>query len=285
MGNNTEYKSDTLNDIINSEHQMVIDGEKLYGSFYKNALDFYQLLQDFITQVSAEKLIFCIFFNQIRKHSLLAILSTLRRQDTQAMMNLRQVLEAGALASYSIAKGDWDDLIAEDNEDMFKKSEKYKDDAYKWLEENYKKGSDAIQTMKRLINKSSAHNNVIMAHRSFNFNSKEKVAETPFFDIEDDYLTKTALWQAANIIMGIMDLTYGVSQKYKGLEFTEDFTKRLKTLESTNNKLKAEMMANKRYKNASKQSLLKSLVQQSFSTTRQSHSIIGCVTNCYQNVL
>ena len=250
MANDAEYKSDTLNDIINSEQQMVIDGEKLYGEFYKNALDFYQLLNDFITQTSADQLISCIFLNQIRKHSLLAILSTLRRQDTQAMMNLRQVLEAGALASYSIAEGDWDDLIAEDNEDMFKKSEKYKTDAYKWLEENYKKGSDAILAMKRLINKSSSHNNVIMAHRSFNFNSKEKVAEIPFFDIEDDYLTKIALWQAANIIMGIMDLIYGVSQEYKGLEFSENFIIRLKTLDTTNLKLKTEITKHERYKKA-----------------------------------
>lgn len=250
MANDAEYKSDTLSDIINSEQQMVIDGEKLYGEFYKNSLDFFQLLNDYITQVSADKLIFCIFLNQIRKHSLLAILSTLRRQDTQAMMNLRQVLEAGALAAYSIAEGDWDDLIAEDNEDMFKKSEKYKENAYKWLRENYKKGSDAIQAMKKLINKSSAHNNVIMAHRSFNFNSEEKVAEIPFFDMEDDYLTKTALWQASNIMMRIMDLIYGVSQKYKGLEFSGNFIVRLKTLETTNQKLKTEMTKHKRYKNA-----------------------------------
>ena len=61
MGNNTEYKSNTLNDIIKSEYQMVIDGEKLYKEYYKNALDFYQLLQDFITEVPADKIIFPYF--------------------------------------------------------------------------------------------------------------------------------------------------------------------------------------------------------------------------------
>ncbi len=245
-----KYKSDNLDDIINSEHQMVLDGQKSYGEYYKNALDFYQLLQDFITVIPVDKLIFCIFLNQIRKHSLLAILSTLRRQDTQAMMNLRQVLEAGALGAYSIANGDWDDLIAKDNEDMFKKSEIYKDKAYNWLKENYKEGSDAILGMKTLINKSSSHNNVIMAHRSFNFNSKTKTAEIPFFDIEDEYLTKKALWQVSNIMMGIMDLIYGVSKSYKGLEFSPNFEIRLKRLEAINDKLKAEMMSTDRYKNS-----------------------------------
>ncbi len=245
-----KYKSDNLDAIINSEHQMVLDGQKSYGEYCKNALDFYKLLQDFIIEIPVDKLVFCIFLNQIRKHSLLAILSTLRRQDTQAMMNLRQTLEAGALAAYSIAQGDWDNLIAKDDEEIFKKSEKYKNKAYKWLEQNYTKGSNFISGMKNLINKSSSHNNVIMAHRSFNFNSEAKVAEIPFFDIEDEYLTKTALWQVSNILMGIMDLIYGVSQNYKGLKFSPNFVIRLKQLEAINDKLKTEMMASQRYKNS-----------------------------------
>lgn len=88
-----------------------------------------------------------------------------------------------------------------------------------------------------------------MAHRSFNFNSELKVAETSFFDIEDEYLTKTTLWQISNIIMGIMDLIYGVSQNYKGLKFLPNFIIRLKRLETINDKLKTEMMASDRYKN------------------------------------
>ncbi len=253
MENNSDYKSDNLDDIIRSEHQMVIDGEKLYGEFFKNALDFNDLLQSCLVSCPGDHFIFCAFLGQIQKHSLLAIFSILRRQDTQAMMNLRQVLESSTLAAYSIGEGKYEDFFTEGNEDLFELSNKYKEKAYPWLDKNYKIGSDAIKGMKDLINHSTAHSNLVTAYKSFKLNKTAKIAEIPFFDFQDEYRTKTALWQAGNIIMGVLDLFYGINEQYKVLKFTSDFVTRLKSLESVNNKLKAELMQTDRYKNSIKE--------------------------------
>ncbi len=248
MENTTDYKADTLDDIIRSEHQMVVDGGKLYGEFFQNALDFQNLFHNFLISCPADHFVFCAFLGQIQKHSLLAILSTLRRQETQAMMNLRQLLESSALAAYSIGDGKYDDFLTKDNKDLFELSKKYKEKAYPWLDENYKLGSDAIKRMKDLINESSSHSNLVIAYRNFKLNPKSKFAEIPFFDFKDEYQTKTTLWQISNIIMGVMDLFYGINQQYKVLVFSPDFVERLKELEKVNDKLKAEMMSTDRYK-------------------------------------
>jgi hypothetical protein len=244
----TDYKSATLEDIIKSEYSMVKDGASLYGDYYKNALALFNLLQNFLLNCSAEKIIFCSFLGQIKKHSLLAILSALRRQDTQAMMNLRQVLESSALAAYSIAEGDYNNFLSDDNEEIIKNASKFKNDAYKWLNKNYKKGSDSIHAMKKLINKSSAHANILISHKNIRLNSEGDTVEIPFFDFKDEYLVKTALWQTANIIMGVLDLFYGINKEYKAIQFIPDFPQRLKTLERLNMQLRNELMQNNRYK-------------------------------------
>src|SRR2546430_9857689 len=46
------------------------------------------------------------FFAQVKKHHMLALFSTVRLHKVQALMNLRQVLEAGACAAFAIANPD-----------------------------------------------------------------------------------------------------------------------------------------------------------------------------------
>jgi len=168
------------------------------------------------------------------------------------MMNLRQVLESSALAAYSIGEGKYKDFFTKDDKDLFDLSKEYKEKAYSWLDHNYELGSDALKRMKNLINESSSHSNLVIAYRNFKLSPKSKSAKIPFFDFKDEYQTKTTLWQASNIMMGVMDLFYGINQQYKVLVFSPDFVTKLKELEKVNNKLKAEIMANRRYKNASK---------------------------------
>lgn len=106
--------------------------------------------------------------------------------------------------------------------------------------------------MKKLINSSTAHSNIIYAHNNFKFNEKLGKFITPFFDTEDEYYVKTDLWQIANIIMGILDLFYGVAKDHGGVIFSDDFVQRLKTLEKENHRLKSEMMNTDRYKKSIK---------------------------------
>ena len=53
--------------------------------------------------VDHDRMMFARFFTLMKKHHMLALLSILRLHKVQAMMNLRQVLEAGAAAAFAVA--------------------------------------------------------------------------------------------------------------------------------------------------------------------------------------
>lgn len=231
------YKQDSFQEIIESENIMIIDGENRYEEHYLHAMNFYNLLQSFLETVDASRFVFTAFLGKIRKHHLLALTSILRLQHTQAMMNLRQVLEAGANAAYGIANPESEDFVDTDENGILNPTDALQKKRYKWLKENFPSGSDAIKRMKDSINKSSAHSNLVDAYRSFEFKGKE--AHMPFFDIENDFHIKTALWQTANIALGIMDLFYGVNKDIGALKFIDNFEKQLHELELENQQIKA----------------------------------------------
>lgn len=246
------FKQKTIGDILTSEQEMVLNGAESYGDYFINASEFNHLLQKFIKSVDPNRFIFAMFLAQIRKYHLLALFSAVRLHHIQAMMNLRQVLEAGSCAAYAIANPDQKGFANVDKNGIIDTTQELTNKRYKWLEENFKKGSDTIKNMKFAINNSTAHSNIVYAHNNFRFDSKKGRFDTPFFDIKDDYLVKTDLWQIGNIAMGLMDLFYGVNKNLNVVKFVDDFIPRLKKLESDNNQLKTEMMESKRFKNAQK---------------------------------
>jgi hypothetical protein len=168
------------------------------------------------------------------------------------MMNLRQVLEAGSCAAYAIANPDREGFADIDENGIVNATQELAKKRYKWLEDNYRAGSDAIKKMKSTINVSTAHSNIIYAHNNFRFDGEQGQFVTPFFDIEDEYLVKVDLWQIANVAMGLMDLFYGVNKNRGVIKFADDYISRLKVLEAENIRLKAEMMGSDRFKNAQK---------------------------------
>jgi len=247
-----EFKQSTIGDIIESESQMILHGAERYGDYFINASEFNHLLQQFIKSVDPDRFIFAMFLAQVRKHHTLALFSAIRLHHIQTMMDLRQALEAGSCAAYAIANPDRAGFADVDEYGILDASQELTKKRYKWLEDNFSKGSNAIKNMKKTINESTAHSNIVYAHNNFKFDDNQGIFETPFFDIEDDYLVKTDLWQIGNIAMGLMDLFYGVNKDFDVIKFADDFVSRLKTLETENQRLKAEMMNSQRYKNAQK---------------------------------
>lgn len=229
---------------------MILAGADRYGDYFINAYEFNGLLQKFIKSVNPDRFIFAMFLAQIRKHHTLALFSALRLHHIQAMMDLRQVLEAGSCAAYAIVNHTREGFADLDENGILNASQELTKKRYKWLEENFENGSNAIKNMKKSINESTAHSNIIYAHNNFRFDGEGGKFVTPFFDIEDDYLVKTDLWQIGNIAMGLMDLFYGVNSKLNVIKFINDFIPRFKDLEAGNHKLKEEMMATERYKKA-----------------------------------
>lgn len=243
-----DFKQSTFEEIVESEREMILTAEERYGAYYANASKFNILLSDFIKSIDPDRYIFAMFLSQIKKHSLLALFSTVRLHHIQAMMDLRQVLEAGSCAAYAIANPDQNGFADIRENGILNASQELTGKRYKWLDEKYPTGSTAIHNMKGSINSSSAHSNIIYAHNNFKLNEGAGKIETPLFDKEDAYLVKIHLWTIGNIIMGLTDLFYSVAKDHGGIVFADNFISRLKELENENHRLMAEIQGTERYK-------------------------------------
>jgi len=253
----TDIKHTTLADIIESERAMAFGAEARYGEFFTNAAALMAFFSSFLKSINHDRYVFAMFLAQARKHYTLAILSTVRLHHTQALMDLRQVLEAGSCAAYAIANVDPADFADVDKQGLLNPSQELTRKRYRWLEKKFPHGSAGIKGMKEAINASASHANIVSAHYNFKIGDDWRGFETPFFDVEDKYSVRTDLWQCANIALGLIDLFYGVGQKYGGIVFAEDFLLRFQALEAVNRKHKEEMVATERYKKAAAKAEMK----------------------------
>jgi hypothetical protein len=242
-----DFKQSTFQEILDSEREMVLRAEERFGPYYVNAFRFTELFSQSINTVPITRLIFALFLSQVRKHQTLALFSTVRLHRTQAKMNLRQALEARAFAAYAIAHIDATDFADKDEEGILNPTQDLAMKRYKWLEQNFAEGSNAIKRLKETINQSSAHSNILDAQSNFNFDGVNRRFDTPFFDFEDVYLIKSDLWLIANVAMGLLRLFFEVNRTLDVVVFADDFEKRLKELGSDNGRLREEMMQTERY--------------------------------------
>ncbi len=248
-----QINQSNLKEIINSEHQLLIDAPKDYGDFFSHALQSVKLLQSFVVGIKDEGWLFISFLAHIRKHHLLAFLSTIRRHHVQTVMNLRQVLESGVSAAYSLANPEPKDFVETTPEGLLDVPENLKKKRYKWLKSNYPKGPQAIKAMKDQMQLSS-HSNLVDTHRTFKYTNIGTLVqlETPFFDLENQFQIKGDLWSLANIVMGLMDLFYGINQKANNVAFSDAFVSELQALDRENKRLKEIMMSTRKFKKADK---------------------------------
>jgi hypothetical protein len=241
------FKQSTLGEILDSEREMVLRGAERYGHYYINAFEFINLLgSGMIKSIDTDRFVFAIFLSQIRKHLALSLFSALRLHKVQAMMNLRQVLEAGASAAYAIANTDPGDFADKRDDETLDPSKRLAKKRYDWLDQNFPDGSASIKLMKDVINELGTHANIVTAHQTFQHDLEAGIFKTPFFDHEDGIWVKTDLWQIANVALGIMDLFYGVNQKFGAIQLQDDWCDKFQALVNENDRLKTEMLAHER---------------------------------------
>ena len=240
----------TLEEIAASERLLVIEAGTTYGLFFETAKVSTILLSTFVKSIDPDRMIFGRLLTQIKKHHTLALLSTVRRHQVQAHMNLRQVIEAGALAAYAIANPEVEKFVAPDKQGFLNSSKTLTVKAYKWLDQNYAAGSKALEVKKKLINESTAHANLINSNNTFEIADDWSWMSAPFFDIEDDYVIRTDLYRVADIAVALLDLFFGVNQSYGSVKFVDDFVPRFEELVSVVQSLHAEMISHERYKRA-----------------------------------
>ena len=119
-------------------------------------------------------------FSLMKKQHTLAFLSALRLHRVQAMLNLRQVLEAGAGAAYAIANPDVRGFADIDAFGIMDPSKKLVTKRYRWLNENYPDGSKWITGTKGLINSQSAHANIVSAAATYRDGQTPDVVDLRF---------------------------------------------------------------------------------------------------------
>jgi hypothetical protein len=113
---------------------------------------------------------------------------------------------------------------------------------YQWLDKNYPDGSASLKRYKDQTNALSSHANIVDAQRTFSGLVAGKF-RTQFFDNSEDRHIKTDLWAVANLVMGALDLFYGVNQNFDIFEFSDDFLVKMKILSAENEQLKNKMLS------------------------------------------
>jgi hypothetical protein len=243
-------KQATLEEISESERQLVAEAVARYGKNYQHALACSVFLSRCIVSVEHDRLMFARFFNLMKKHHMLALLSTVRLHKVQSMMNLRQVLEAGAAAAFAIANPELEHFAEVDAIGILDPSQELTAKRYKWLATHFPAGSDEIKAKKDLINNVAAHANIVSAEQTFRISDQGDSVDAPFFDFEDDYHVKTDLWLISNIALVLMDLLYGVNQDRNVIGFIPDFLTHMDGALKSNIELHSEMTSTERYKTA-----------------------------------
>ena len=250
------YPQSTLKEIVDSERSMFLDGESRYGRYLKLAQTATMYLSWCVVTVEHDRSdTFGQLFSLMKKHHTLAFLSALRLHRVQAMVNLRQVLEAGAGAAYAIANPDIRGFADIDTFGIMDPSKKLSKQ-YKWLNDNYPEASKDIEDTKKQINDQNAHANIISAHATFRVGQTTDVVDLPFFDAEDEYFVQTDLWRISRAAITLMDLFYGITKDIaleigrSVVEFRPDFPDAILGLKAESDALLDEIKGSDRYKTA-----------------------------------
>ncbi len=194
-------------------------------------------------------------YSLLKKHHTLSLFSTLRLHKVQSMMNLRQVLEAGAAAAFAIANPETHHFVDVDEFGIMDPAQKLAGKRYKWLDEKYPTKSDWIKSTKDKINTSAAHANIISGDSTFKITSDQSAVSAPFFDTEDEYFVKSDLWLISSVAITIMDFFYGVAGDVARtdrsvMDFRPDFTETIQGLAKENSHLLAEIQSSERFQKA-----------------------------------
>jgi len=193
-------------------------------------------------------MIFVRFLSQVKKHHTLALLSALRLHKIQAMMNLRQTVEAGACAAYALANPNPDDFATTTELGILDSSQALAKKRYRWLNQNFREASDYLRTFKQNINSSTAHANIAYTTNNFRLEENRELVAAPFFDFEDSYYVKTDLWMIGSLGLSLLNLFVGVNRQYPVLTLIPDFQSRCDELIRRDSALEAEMKATERFK-------------------------------------
>jgi hypothetical protein len=248
------YPQSSLEEIIESERHMLLDAPARYGKYYQHARNATMYLSLCVETIEHDRAdMFGRLHALMKKHHTLAFLSALRLHKVQAMMNLRQVLEAGAAAAFAIPHPEQAHFVNTDEHGILDPSQELTKRRYRWLNGTYPQQSKWIRDTKDRLNSQVSHANVIIGDNTFSISDDGTTAAAPFFDKEDDFLVIADLWLISHVAIILMDFLFGVARDvgnagHKVIGFRSDFLRTVPGLGAESNALLAECMASDRYK-------------------------------------
>jgi hypothetical protein len=243
-----EFPQSTIGQIIDSEREMVLTAPQRYGKYYETALEGSMLITKFLEAIDPDRSVFASFLSLLKKHHTLALFSAIRLHKVQAMMNLRLTLEAGACAAFAIANPDRAHFVDADQYGILDPVPAGK--RYRWLDQNYSASSTTINEIKKQINTSTTHANLIATHNTFRPDYEAGLFVAPFFDMEDEHYVKIDLFMVGDVALILLLFFYEVNEGRNVIKFVYDFWPQIQTLRQNVEALRAEILATERVKHA-----------------------------------
>lgn len=250
MAVGTTWPQANIAEIVESEAAMVRAAGERFGEYFDSAWLCSVLLSRCVVSIDHSRMHFGRFLALTKKHHTLAVLSIVRLHKVQAMMNLRQAIEAGCTAAFAIANPEDDHFFKIDDNGLVVSPQKLREGRYRWLDQNFKSRSDLIEARKKQINDHYSHTNIVSSDSIFQIDGTGELASSPFFDIEDEHFVKTDLWLASTIALELVDWFYGVNKGRNVVEFRPGFIDEVQALAKVVNAHQDEMMGTDRYKRA-----------------------------------
>ena len=146
-----EIKQTTIGEIIENERDMVMRAPETYGSYFTHALETSAFLTKFIKSIDPGYDLSSRFLLWRKNTICSRFCRTVRLHKIQAMMNLRQVLEAGASAAFATHNPDPSNFVDSDAVGLLSASQSLTKKRYQWLDKELPDGSRSIKKMKDQI--------------------------------------------------------------------------------------------------------------------------------------
>ncbi|WDF50744.1 hypothetical protein PQ460_22690 [Paenibacillus sp. KACC 21273] len=235
------------------EHELIIEAELSHGDYFLYLQEISEYFGDYFLKEDnffnnvEEVYNFKVLYMKLDKMLKLAGLSIIRLHMNQAYMDLRNALELGCLAAYSLVFPETEFVfsnqksnIDELQKDRQYKEKKLKEKVYKWLAESFPEHSKVIKHNKDLINQNVAHGNAFDAHSLI-----EKLDDNQFiFSFHDRYHPKyirKTMWIISNTMFTFMHLFYNAAVSNKLIIKNNEIEIKLTAFLQTDMKIRSEI--------------------------------------------
>jgi hypothetical protein len=236
-------KQSTFEEMVETEQKLVLMGDQRYGDYSRHARECCLFVSRCISSTNPDGVMCARFYSLLKKHLMLALLSTLRLHKVQAMMNLRQVLEAGAAAAFAIANPEPKNFATADAQGILDPSSKLTGKRNEWLEKNFPTWFTPIKEKRKRINEYFAHANVVLTGQTFEMNEAANEITTPFFDMQTEFQVKVDLWLTVSTSTDVMLLLYAVNKGRDVVKFIQNFEPDLDRLQQASSALATELQS------------------------------------------